>query len=158
MVYFLLLISFLLHIFTFILIKRLKGENTKLQQAEENVNQQVNRMEDTLAVYLLEMKQENESLIQQLNDGEIRKEEKEVNRNTNTANKKMIQEEMNYANPPENFSTVENSDEITDTVESSLTSQVLHLKEKGYTVEQIAKELDKEKTEIELLLKFYRKK
>ncbi len=45
-----------------------------------------------------------------------------------------------------------------DTVEQSLTAQILHLSQKGMTSDEIAKKLDKGKTEIELLLKFQQKK
>lgn len=128
----------------------------ELQQVEEKVNQQVSKLEDTLAVYLLEIKQENDSLLQQLDNREIGTDRKE--KNTNIVNTKVMPEKQEKDRSPIKFSPIEKTDEMTDTVESSLTSQVLHLKEKGYTVEKIAKELDKGKTEIELLLKFYHKK
>ncbi|WP_396652991.1 DUF6115 domain-containing protein [Metabacillus arenae] len=37
----------------------------------------------------------------------------------------------------------------------SLTKQTIHLYEKGYSVEEIAKKLNKGKTEIELIIKFH---
>ncbi|MEW8971205.1 MAG: hypothetical protein AB2411_11290 [Mesobacillus sp.] len=39
-------------------------------------------------------------------------------------------------------------------IQSSLFDQVLHMKNQGMTIEEIARKLDKGKTEIELLLKF----
>lgn len=49
-------------------------------------------------------------------------------------------------------------DEISDRLEESLPLQAIKLKEKGYTVTQIAKQLEMGKEEIELLLKFQGKK
>jgi hypothetical protein len=45
----------------------------------------------------------------------------------------------------------ENKEEV---IQSSLIDQVLHMKNQGMSIEEIARKLDKGKTEIELLLKF----
>lgn len=160
MIYFLLLVSFLIHIVTFIIIKQMKNNQSQLQQVEDNVNQQVNELQDSLAVYLLEIKEENEFLVQQLDHLDVQSQKDQES----TREESSIQEEKTTDNKHEaetnqsTFSAIESSDVVPDAVESSITSQALYLKEKGYTTDEIAKKLNKGKTEIDLLLKFYQKK
>ncbi|SFM31798.1 hypothetical protein SAMN04487943_11345 [Gracilibacillus orientalis] len=157
MLYLLLLLSFIIHIVTFVIIRQLKLKQDMLTTTEDNVNQQVKNIEDTLAVYLVELKEENENFVKQvgkLND----------NKSVNNKNK---QEQQQVRQPVAEFDTskdtteyqpISHVEQVEDVVERSTTASVLHLHEKGHTVDEIAKKLDKGKTEVELLLKFQQKK
>ncbi|WP_163579897.1 DUF6115 domain-containing protein [Gracilibacillus saliphilus] len=156
MLYILLLFSFIIHIVTFIIIRQLKLKQDTLAGVEDNVNQQVKNIEDTLAVYLVELKEENEKFVQQV--------EKFNSNNSDNNNQKQheVRKSVKEVNTPKQstkeYQPISHVEQVEDVVERSTTASVLHLHEKGYTVDEIAKELDKGKTEVELLLKFQQKK
>ncbi|MFD2657175.1 DUF6115 domain-containing protein [Gracilibacillus thailandensis] len=156
MLYILLLFSFIIHIVTFVIIRQLKLKQDTLVGVEDNVNQQVKNIEDTLAVYLVELKEENEKFVQQV---------EKFNRNNSDNNnqkqpevRKSVKEVHTPKQSTKEYQAIAHVEQVEDVVERSTTASVLHLHEKGYTVDEIAKELDKGKTEVELLLKFQQKK
>ncbi len=153
----LLLLSFIIHIVTFVIIRQLKLKQDALVTVEDNVRQQVKNIEDTLAVYLVELKEENKNFVNQV----------EKFNNVKPENNRNKQEHQQIRQPITDFDTPKNTteyqpispvEEVEDVVESSTTASVLHLHEKGFTVDEIAKKMDKGKTEVELLLKFQQKK
>ncbi|WP_018932645.1 DUF6115 domain-containing protein [Gracilibacillus lacisalsi] len=156
MLYILLLFSFIIHIVTFVIIRQLKLKQDTLAGVEDNVNQQVKNIEDTLAVYLVELKEENEKFVQQV--------EKFNSNNSDNNNQKQheasksVKEVHTPKQSTKEYQAISHVEQVEDVVERSTTASVLHLHEKGYTVDEIAKELDKGKTEVELLLKFQQKK
>ncbi|WP_208592541.1 DUF6115 domain-containing protein [Gracilibacillus suaedae] len=158
MLYILLLFSFIIHIVTFVIIRQLKLKQDTLAGVEDNVNQQVKNIEDTLAVYLIELKEENEKFVQQV--GQFNSDTSDQHSHNQMQNevRKSVEEVNTPKQTTKEYQAISHVEQVEDVVERSTTASVLHLNEKGYTVDEIAKELDKGKTEVELLLKFQQKK
>lgn len=150
MIEILFLLSFLLHIITFIFIRHLKNKQKDLIDIEEKMTTQVEQMENSLALYLVELREENERFTE-----ELEKLQNHTIKETSTpkkveTNKRNTEDSYTMYNPMSNIKDSEK-------VESSLESKVLYLFEKGLTSEEIAKQLNKGTTEIELILKFRQK-
>lgn len=189
----LIVILFVLQLVSFYFIVLLNMKVSKYRDLERKQEQLMREMDEVVSAYLLEMREENDRLIQELS----LKSNKIVN----------ISKQTDQQETPQEFKAVENStpqtsseqtnkpsiaelesrmlvpkamvakaytqqkksvdidEQITevddqktqDNKELSLTyeEQVLKLYNQGKTVEQIAKEMKKGKTEIELLLKFH---
>ncbi|AIF45462.1 DUF6115 domain-containing protein [Virgibacillus sp. SK37] len=143
MVSFLLFISFLLHILTFIIIFQLIKKINTLQQV-----QSPSEIMDLFDTYLEEIKAENEYLQKTLNN---------------------IPEENKQKNTDEKVSNLPHSDETDqpfyaphqempeDKMVASLQARILQLYQNGYTAEEIAKQLDCGKTEAALVIKLHAK-
>ncbi|UOQ85603.1 DUF6115 domain-containing protein [Gracilibacillus salinarum] len=148
---YLILFSFIIHIITFIIIRQLKNKIDNMHAVEAKVDAQVKSIEDTLALYLVEIKEENDQFIQEMTKSQ-----------QSTAKNKP--ENSRQAEPDEPathsgyYQPVSTIDHVEDVVEHSLAGSILHLRQQGLTVDQIAKKLDKGKTEVELILKFQQKK
>ncbi|GGM21625.1 swarming motility protein SwrB [Paraliobacillus quinghaiensis] len=165
MLYFLLLISFLLHAVTFIIIKVLKDRIAQPDDIQTQMSQQQKEMEELLAVYLLEIREENEKFLDTLKRNPNVTEKKEdlitdavaTTSREKTKNVSPIDsspslktnESKSYQPPIEN--------DQQDIVERSLSAQVLSLHNQGESIESIARKLDCGKTEIELMIKFHQK-
>ncbi|WP_240335286.1 DUF6115 domain-containing protein [Paraliobacillus sediminis] len=164
MVYFLLLISFLLHVFTFIAIKILKDRITEPEDIAAKQAQQQKEMEELLAVYLLEIREENEKVVSMLTSEKNNKQVKnathppEVKNEQKDAYEKTdpIQQKETFKEPTVDYQPPK-VNESHDTVEKSLSAQVLSLYNQGESIESIARKLDSGKTEIELMIKFHKK-
>ncbi|MDC3416374.1 DUF6115 domain-containing protein [Aquibacillus salsiterrae] len=167
MLYFLLLLSFLLHVFTFILIKTLRDKWKVVQVIEETQAKNKEELENLLTFYLMEIKEENEKLNQILNEKIKTKPEQtkqaesfpdqgKEQQTTSTKTPYPSQKKPNYVNetnsyvPP--FELVNE-----DTLEQSPSAKVFSLYDQGESVEKIARKLGLGKTEVELMLKFHRK-
>lgn len=147
MIYLLLLISFIIHLLTFVVIKQLKEHLARPDQIMSELTEKQKEIEDLLAVYLLEMREENirlESLLNQDEEGQVPMNEEKL----------MLREkENNY----QAFRPIVSTDKK-DIVEQSTEGKVLSLYENGESVESIARKLNRGKTEIELYLKFSQNK
>lgn len=158
MEYFLLLISFIIHIITLVIIRQLKVKLAEPAVIRDEINQEKKEIEELLAVYLLEIREENEKVISALDDSkysrEPDKQKADEIQNNNVTSQNPVndleQEEYKSYQPP-----MEN--EQPDVMEQSFAAQVLSLYNKGETIETIARKLDKGKTEIELIVKFQQK-
>ncbi|TFE02784.1 hypothetical protein [Jeotgalibacillus salarius] len=146
MILFLLILSIIFNIAAFLSIYLLFMRQNRLISKEVQHERTLNEIEQTFTGYLLEMKEENEHFLKQFEkiskttakpaDGDPDKTEEpgltaKTTRNMATAAYKKP------AGKPR-----------------SVSDQAKDLKSKGYTVEEIAKQLKKGKTEIELMLKF----
>ncbi len=159
MLYLLIFFSFLIHGVTFIIIRQLKIKQDNMEQIEINVNQQVKNMEDTLAIYLVEIREENERFMKQIERVDLSEQPKQVkNSDKENSSSEDPQSKNRKQQQVKEYQPISTIDSVEDVVESSSTASVLHMQEKGYTVDEIAKKLNKGKTEIELLLKFQQKK
>lgn len=165
MVYFLLLISFLLHVFTFITIKVLKDRITEPEDIAAKQAHQQKEMEELLAVYLLEIREENEKVVSMLTNEKNNKQPKNAThlpdmnyeqKDTYEKAAPIIQQMKTYQEAKVDYQppTV---NESRDTIEKSLSAQVLSLYNQGESIESIARKLDSGKTEIELMIKFHKK-
>ncbi|RWZ60465.1 coupling factor for flagellin transcription and translation [Halobacillus fulvus] len=140
MTIFLLVISFIID---GVLLIGLFIMNTRIRKTEELELRQkeiAHDIEGLFQSYLLEIKEENAKLANMAN--EPRTDSLEA------APLKETKKESYVPPVPE---------EEAPLYEPSLTSRILELKRKGYTIEEIARQLNRGKTEIELLLKFQQK-
>lgn len=132
--------SFLLHIVAFWMIYSL---HNKLKR---NHSTDLEEISELLELYLDELKEENKQLMDELNNNtSFSAQEKES---------EVIKNELN--NHP-----VQNDElplEKVDLMETSLEAEVLHLYQKMYTPNDIARKLNCGKTEVELIIKFHKKK
>ncbi|PWA13529.1 hypothetical protein DCC39_01155 [Pueribacillus theae] len=136
MIGFLLVISIVLHFITFlILILVIKKMGHSLDY--DQLTKQKKEIEDLLASYTLELKEENEHFLNQL-FGKKATEKKEID------------------HPHEK--EIESVPKLNDTSEPSFEAKALQLHEQGYQMNDIAKKLNKGLGEIELLLKFNRER
>ncbi|UFU01052.1 hypothetical protein KO561_09005 [Radiobacillus kanasensis] len=182
MLTFLVAMSLLLHVLSFLAIRMLLGKVNKLSQYESNDKQRMTEMEDLFATYLEEIKLENEKLEQAIIQTENTRQPvvhgketsstiatktesvtppKEVKKTTEEKNSIVEKEEeakkSNLVELPSDESDAYSPPTelpMEDIVEQSLQSKVYQLHDQGYTVEEIAKRLDCGKTEVDLMLKF----
>jgi hypothetical protein len=178
---FLILISFILNIIALLAIVLLYTRQNRLLEVEKRQEKAVSEMEDLISSYLFEMKEENDRFIQQFKAvKEVKSEssQEKVNKIKHAA-EKVLQPERDSpekdkdlynshsyrrqnavkAYTPKNAN--EMSSEYGENTPASETldkdpfiHQIQILQGKGYTIEEIARELGKGVTEIELLLKF----
>ncbi|ENH98210.1 hypothetical protein J416_00654 [Gracilibacillus halophilus YIM-C55.5] len=163
----LLLFSFLLHGLTFVLFRQWKSKQTKLEELEKNVQDQVKSMEELLSFHLMELKEENHDFMKQLQNQQMTSVdthaeeasspetaiEKEKSKETTTPE---IDVTTNTAPQyTDSKHLIQTDGEHEDTVEASETAQVLHYYGKGLSADDIARKLHMGKTEVELLLKFH---
>ncbi len=164
---FLLMFSLMLHGVTFIVVIYLYRQ-LKDQPHVDELEKTVREVEDVFASYLLELKNENERLMNILKENgknvkvetseppplnkfaePTKTKEKRENENKQIENSP-VETGLGDSYQPENIP-------VDETVELTLESRVLHLYKNGKTIEEIAKQLNKGKTEIELIIKFHLK-
>jgi hypothetical protein len=164
MLAFLLTISFLLHALSLWIIILLYLRLAKVKEMEKQQQQMTEEIERTFSAYLLEWKEENERFLTELaailpNRSRTDHLPKDSTEPLTEGNKTTEPSEETEPLP----SYFPNIDEIKDIVDirqqpaSSAADRVWQLYEQGKTVEEIAKILNKGKTEVELLLKFRQK-
>ncbi|SDB88936.1 hypothetical protein SAMN05421734_102195 [Pelagirhabdus alkalitolerans] len=173
MIYILLFISFIIHAVTFIIIKQLIVKLDKPDQVRDQLSEQKKEIEELLAVYLVEMREENDRFIELVNDkvpdqqtyenDTVRQTKHESNENK-TAETKInpapyVDNNKQKASD-ENLKNDYKPPEINeqDTYEQSFAGEVLSLYSQGYTTDEIAQQLNRGKTEVELLVKFQQNK
>ncbi|GAE29272.1 DUF6115 domain-containing protein [Halalkalibacter hemicellulosilyticus] len=149
----LVVISLLLHGFTFLWIMILLQRIRHVQSQPDRMNQLQSELEDILVAYTTEMKEENERLLEKIqrnnHQATMSLEEKQLTKASNDSIKLEEKEEEDSPYiPPINISEQE-------TYEKSYTVKVLELAQSGLTSEQIAKKLKMGKGEVELILKFH---
>ncbi|WP_186577446.1 DUF6115 domain-containing protein [Aquibacillus kalidii] len=169
MVIILLLVSFLLHILAFTLIRTMKEKVQNFEEIDRKQKQNIKEMEDLLAVYLLEIREENDKFIDSIQQGtplypnhsqqkdtSIESARPVMDKKQNNAEqypipqqKDKVKKNVEYVPPLENMEQ--------DTVEQSQSGKVFALFDQGESPEAIAKKLGLGRTEVELLLKFHRK-
>ncbi|WP_423410050.1 hypothetical protein AABM38_08900 [Heyndrickxia sp. MSNUG] len=181
---FLLLLSLILNAAAIFAIILLYLRQNRLVEAEKKQGRIIGEIEEVFSSYLLEMKEENEKFIDNIKTTNIvRKTGIEFDSQPNNSPYKEQKEEL----PPRIGKGVsyhaakraykQNSDKSTlkeDKAESNLedtliidesselqqlsfVERVIYLKNKGFSVDEIARDLNKGRTEIELLLKFRQK-
>lgn len=143
---YLLTISFILHLLAFFWIFLL---SLRLKRANEIEKRQVEiqkEIEDLFQSYLMEMKEENEKLLNYID---------KPTKSPIMAREKVTQQI--YQTPKGKTKTKEYTPPVPTTqerFEPTLNSKVVLLHEQGFKTEEIAQKLNKGKTEIELILKF----
>ncbi|WP_339145829.1 MULTISPECIES: hypothetical protein [unclassified Sutcliffiella] len=125
-----------------------------IQQLEQEYRRLLQEAEDTISSYVLEMKEENTTFLRRLNENSTETEdnkmerfdEREDNLSPTDVKELLAQESQEIYEEPQLEQKAFEDWNIKD--------QVLHLRNEGKTSEEIARKLNKGKTEIELLLKF----
>ncbi|MFD2443549.1 hypothetical protein ACFSO7_06055 [Bacillus sp. CGMCC 1.16607] len=191
---FFIIISLLLNFVAFFVILILFQRQNKLFEVEKNQEKLVKEMEEVIASYLMEMKEDNERFIEKINQinqsrnmkVESKVEEKRQSQHTyseESAHNKLTEKlESTSARPVYAVSRVqianaykqnqypqikkdESNSVLSDipintngietvSIKKSILEEILLLQNQGYSEEEIAKKLNKGKTEIQLLLKF----
>lgn len=160
---FLVIFSLMLHGITFMFLIYIYRQTQVSSADERQLQKTIREMEDLFQSYLLELKDENEKLIKLLNDKK-QKNKRSFEEINNISAETSIQEKSEK-HPHER--TEENKDESRYDPEKLITenpvqyeqpsyqSMALQLYHQGYSIEEIAQKLNKGKTEIELIVKFY---
>ncbi|RHW39618.1 hypothetical protein D1B33_01865 [Lysinibacillus yapensis] len=176
-VLFVILIISQLICFYFIVLLNLKI--AKFKDLEKRQDQLIREMDDAIGLYLVEMKEENDRLIKELSN--IEGNEKQhapkaglVNIEENKTNEKESVEEVkidakpfvpksmaanaykqqkNVSQPPQMLKPQQNEQD--SPILPSFEQKVLNFYKEGKTIDEIAKIMQKGKTEIELLIKFH---
>ncbi|WP_226665658.1 hypothetical protein [Metabacillus litoralis] len=169
----LILISLLLHVVAFYFIVVLYMKYSTMKNLSDNQRKILEETENSMTSFLIEMKDENDRLIQQLtNKSPISTPNVNLNGNQNSQNNKEVIKPKNFDTKLDNLANdseemlpkhLSKIEDVKDTLEISKTPksekipfeiEVLNLFENGLSIEQIAKKFNKGKTEIELILKF----
>lgn len=152
---FFLTVSFIIHgILIFAILVLLK----KVRQAEElelRQKQVASEIEDLFTSYLMEIKEENNRMSQWLQKENTSAEEPLGNRGVEKS-KEGVTEDVDQESSHRNY-TPPFMEEEKETYQPSQHSIIFDMKAQGYSIEQIAKKMDKGKTEVELLYKFHQK-
>ena len=147
---------FILQFVSFFLIAILNARLSKFQDVERKHEELMKEMDDAVSAYLFEMKDENNRLLEELSRRSSKFEGIEVK-------SQHLQDEIGFSAPSaisktkvanlykQSFKLEESEPPLKPT---TLKEQVIQLSKTGKSTEQIAKQLGKGKTEIELMLKF----
>jgi HSP90 family molecular chaperone len=170
MITFLLVISFTLHIISFFFIILLYLKLSKVREVETKQSQMMKEMEQAVTAYLLEFKEENEKFLDKLTKAMNHRELRDGKAKRKTANTDDEKEDMLPIYMPKleeikdqvDISSVHKKNEQAERNNNadikkemqSIMQQALQLHKEGKSIEEIARILEKGKTEIELLLKF----
>jgi hypothetical protein len=188
---------FLIQLIMFFVIIILNSKISKFKDLELRQNQLIEEMDNTISVYLLEMKEENDRLIEELKTSKLSSskpipsihtqstvqketfgvEKKETTQLTNTSKADEmeaprvfvpVQRVANaYTKQKANVVVEKELDEVQaelfDKIEEPILAEkeqtfeqkIVALYNEGKTIEEIAKQMQRGKTEIELLIKFH---
>jgi hypothetical protein len=176
---FLLLLSLILNAAAIFAIILLYLRQNRLVEAEKKQERILGEIEEVFSAYLLELKEENNTFIQKMKKTKSIQETKNLSNTENSlVNSKSVlnneekteqfvrvgkghsyhaaKKAYNQSTHPASKEEVADPSQVFDKEHKqlSLIDQVLIMKKQGFSIEEIARNLDKGKTEIELLLKF----
>ncbi|MFD2925549.1 DUF6115 domain-containing protein [Halobacillus naozhouensis] len=145
MVYFLLTISFILHGILILIIMVLFKKVKQAEELELRQKQVASEIEEVFNQYLMEIKEENEKMDTWLNHTSTSEADHRPQEPTKTE-KPEEQNDEDYSPP---LPVQEEAEYV-----PSLPSRVMTMYNSGMDMEEIARELNLGKTEVELLVKF----
>ena len=155
----LIIILFLLNCVTIFAVILIYMRQNRLMELEKQQRKNYLESQELLSSFLFELKEENERFAKLLNEQEKTGEKvipKKVKKSHSNIEKQKV-EHVDFVedihSTKEVLSDLLQYDQANEQ-EPSLIDQVNQLVKEGYSVEQIAKQLNKGKTEIELLIKF----
>jgi hypothetical protein len=171
----LLSISLLLHVVAFYFIAVLYMKYATIKELSDTQKRMIDEAEQAMTSFLIEIKDENERLLQHLNSSSehpqqrnksVTLEKKDLQQNENPSkdnrrNAPIVERQEDLPDYLATANLVEDIIEITNAPQEKMIPfelEAINLFKNGHTVEQIAKKLNKGRTEIELLLKFRQKK
>ncbi|MBZ5749897.1 hypothetical protein [Metabacillus rhizolycopersici] len=170
----LLSISLLLHVVAFYFIAVLYMKYSTIKELSDTQKKMIEETEQAMTSFLIEMKDENERLLQHLNSSSehpqqrnksVMLEKKDLQQNEipskeSRRNDLIVERQEDLPDYLAAANLVEDIIEITNAPQEKMIPfelEAINLFKNGHTVEQIAKKLNKGKIEIELLLKFRQK-
>lgn len=184
---FLLLLSLILNAAAIFAIILLYLRQNRLVEAEKKQERIINEIEEVFSAYLFELKEENEKFLEWMTQNNSQKQSGGIEatatgaakRETETGPDKVTPEiqqnrlgkgisyhaarkayHQNHEPVPTDLNDkidIELPEDNVNSKELSFVDQVVYMKKQGLSIEEIARDLDKGKTEIELLLKFRQK-
>lgn len=130
-----------------------------VKETEKQQKQILEETENTLAAFLLELKEENEKLIENKASSASQSDEESqksgLQHSETYQERDPVQEAENLPEHIEGLITeVDRREEIVNSEVQSFEDQVIELYEQGYSASQIAQKMKSGKTKIELFLKF----
>lgn len=146
MILFLLILSIIFNIAAFLSIYLLFLRQNRLISKEVQHEKTLNEIEQTFTGYLLEMKEENEQFLNQFEKISKSKPAEEMSG-------KPSQEPVVSLNTARNLASAAYKKPQKSRRQSD-NDQAKSMIDQGYSIEEVAKELKKGKTEVELMLKF----
>ncbi|RLQ95718.1 hypothetical protein [Falsibacillus albus] len=163
MVTFLLIVSFIFNIVIMFSVVLLYVRQNRLVETENNQRKMMNEMEDVITAYLIEMKEENEkflSQIQEVKENKPMKAAVESDDMTEIApshkRRHAVSAYKKSLSPGRDDLIISEAEQKVDRdeAENTFLQKAMDLQKQGLSIDEIAKELNTGKTEIELLLKF----
>ncbi|WP_276733729.1 Swarming motility protein SwrB [Bacillus sp. (in: firmicutes)] len=152
------LLSFTLHGVLLYAVMILYTRLAAVKETEKQQKKILEETENTLAAFLLELKEENEKLIENTDSSSNQAEEETQKSDLLHFEKDSERDAVQKENLPEHIegliTEVERQEESVNSDVQSFEDQVIELYEEGYSASQIAQKLKSGKTEIELFLKF----
>ncbi|MEC1920846.1 swarming motility protein SwrB [Bacillus subtilis] len=153
------LLSFTLHGVLLYAVIILYTRLAAVKETEKQQKQILEETENTLAAFLLELKEENEKLIENKASSASQSDEESqkpcLQPSETYQERDPVQEAENLPEHIEGLITeVDRREEIVNSEVQSFEDQVIELYEQGYSASQIAQKMKSGKTEIELFLKF----
>ncbi|NTU26554.1 Swarming motility protein SwrB [Bacillus tequilensis] len=152
------LLSFTLHGVLLYAVMILYTRLAAVKETEKQQKKILEETENTLAAFLLELKEENEKLIDNSDLPSSQTDEETQKPVLQHVEKDSEQDAVQEENLPEHIegliTAVERQEESVNSDVQSFEDQVIELYEEGYSASQIAQKLKSGKTEIELFLKF----
>ncbi|ART76370.1 hypothetical protein B4U37_10090 [Sutcliffiella horikoshii] len=129
---------------------------SRVQQLEQEYRTLIQEAEDTITSYVLELKEENNSFLQKLSNSNHDISHSDKQESFDAREDALTEADLKELLMQENVREDHKETLIAEKPfeEWNFKDQVKHLSENGLTSSEIAKKLNKGKTEIELLLKF----
>ncbi|QFT88892.1 hypothetical protein FIU87_09555 [Bacillus sp. THAF10] len=150
------IINFILILLVILFTIILYSKFSNVQRLEQEYRQLLSEAEESISGFIMELKEENDRFLKNMTN---KNGEREVSNEKNTSQHfHEIEENLTLTDVTELLS--ENNNELNKEPkemsfeELSLKEQAILLRERGYSIEETARKLNKGKTEIELLLKF----
>lgn len=122
------------------------------EKIKRDKDEQFKELEEILAEFMKNIRLENERLERKLFEGEIKGQALYENKRPRSEYEQK-QNQINEAAYEQESYTLQQHKMERDIVETSVESQILQLAKEGKSVTEIAKQLNRGKTEVELLLK-----
>lgn len=164
-------VSLVFNLLAFFAIALLFLRQNRLLLAEKKQENMMREIEEVLSSYLIQLKEENEEFINRLNNTEIQESQSLVRKTKEDWEQPLVAENQivreddlqksmintkkyhaakAYKQSPE----IAGIEDLKETQDESLLSQILQFKKLGYNTTEIAQKLNMGKTEVALLLKF----
>ncbi|MBS2969009.1 hypothetical protein J9317_09580 [Metabacillus sp. KIGAM252] len=144
--------SILLHIISFYFILLLFMKVSSLKQTKNEQESILEETEQLLAAFMLEQREEHDRFIGALDRNSAPGKAEPIFEKKGESDEQAVHEDP----LPKHLKHAEELEDSIEWTSRALksTDEVVTLHEKGYSIEEIAKQTDKGKTEVELLLKF----